>query len=367
MYLIVAVPIILLCIFKLYVEKKYSYWKKCDVPFPTPSFLVGNVGKAFLLKESISDVFLDLYRQYEGYAYVGFYNFLSPALVLRDPELINNVLIKNFENFQDTSIRTADPIAGVNAFFTGGEQWKRLRKQISPQLSSVKMKYMYVHIENVCKQLIHYVKESKQSVNLEKMAFTFTGDNVMSCAYGLSNQSFLNNSSVMLEVNRQFNRNLSVANMNHTIGFFFPTFSKLFKISYLGRQTPKLLADTIKMGLDQRISSKNEQNDFVDFLIKLKLTNGTIKDTLTCSSYFIADKSYLSHGVAFYLDGFETSGTTFTYLLLEIACNRNVQNTATKQVIEVYKKYGTIYSSDAVKDLVYLENAVLGKIVIIRH
>ncbi|KAF5281195.1 hypothetical protein FQA39_LY17835 [Lamprigera yunnana] len=283
-------------------------------------------------------------RRYDGHLYVGFYNFLTPAIVLRDPELINHVLIKNFDNFQDTLIRVADPIAGRNPFFTGGGLWKILRKQLSPVLSYSKLKYANLRTEQVCKDMVEWIKQTRVEIDVEDLAYKFTGDNVMSCAYDLDNKTFLNNSSIMQKILNRMTQKSYLGLINHTFGLFLPNFSKIFKISYLGSPTPQLFIDTIEMALYKRQQSKVSCKDFLDFLLEIKNKNG---------------KQYLSHAMTIFIDGFDTSAVVLTYALLEIATHFDIQEVSAKEVDTVFNEYNTIYTSDAIKKLVLIENIIL--------
>jgi cytochrome P450 family 9 len=55
--------------------------------------------------------------------YFGFYQYMTPVLIVKDPELIKSITIKNFENFVDHTgfiSSEADPIWGKNLFASEG-------------------------------------------------------------------------------------------------------------------------------------------------------------------------------------------------------------------------------------------------------
>ena len=56
---------------------------------------------------------------------VGYFRFREPALLLRDPELVKAVLVKDFAKFHDNSFEIdikVDPMFGINPFTTKGLQ-----------------------------------------------------------------------------------------------------------------------------------------------------------------------------------------------------------------------------------------------------
>jgi cytochrome P450 family 6 len=75
---------------------KYSFWKKKGVKFIKPTFPFGNMRDAILLRKPSVEVIKKLYDEFPEEPYVGIYRPLSPILLIRDPELIKQVLVKDF-------------------------------------------------------------------------------------------------------------------------------------------------------------------------------------------------------------------------------------------------------------------------------
>jgi cytochrome P450 family 9 len=51
--------------------------------------------------QSFWTLLLDVYKAFPNERYFGFYQYMTPVLVVKDPELIKSITIKNFENFVD--------------------------------------------------------------------------------------------------------------------------------------------------------------------------------------------------------------------------------------------------------------------------
>lgn len=68
---------------------------------------------------------------------------LQPAILVRDPDLIKDVLVTEFNKFRDndfTLSKKQDPLIQVNTFFAKYEGWKESRKRFSPVFSPTKVK-----------------------------------------------------------------------------------------------------------------------------------------------------------------------------------------------------------------------------------
>jgi cytochrome P450 family 9 len=74
---------------------------------------------------SFPDFVSDIYNRLKGHKYGGVYQLMNPFLILRDPELIKMVTIKDFEHFLDrqgTINEDAEPLFGKALFNLKGEQ-----------------------------------------------------------------------------------------------------------------------------------------------------------------------------------------------------------------------------------------------------
>lgn len=83
-----------------------------------------------------------LYRKYEEYPFVGFYRATRPVLLIRDPDLVNRVLVKDFKSFrynEFTVDQDSDILMKNNPFVQRDETWKNIRQLLTPGLTSGKV------------------------------------------------------------------------------------------------------------------------------------------------------------------------------------------------------------------------------------
>lgn len=67
---------------------------------------------------------------------------MKPAIIPRDPDLIKDILMKDFNQFHENDAnlsRKHDPLIARNPFFSVGDEWREGRKQILPAFSSSKV------------------------------------------------------------------------------------------------------------------------------------------------------------------------------------------------------------------------------------
>jgi cytochrome P450 family 9 len=74
---------------------------------------------------SFPDAVVYMYNKFKGHKYGGVYQLMNPVLLLRDPELIKMVTVKDFEHFLDRQVpisEDAEPLFGKMLFNLKGEQ-----------------------------------------------------------------------------------------------------------------------------------------------------------------------------------------------------------------------------------------------------
>lgn len=88
-----------------YVKYTYSYWDRKGIKTAADvNYLVGHFKPLFTQTKHISEHTKSIYQEAIGEPFVGIYGFFRPILMVRSPELIRNVLIKDFSNFADRGV-----------------------------------------------------------------------------------------------------------------------------------------------------------------------------------------------------------------------------------------------------------------------
>ena len=80
--------------------------------------------------------------EFNNCKYVGYYKMRTPGIIIRDPELVMDVLNKDFNSFHDNDIEIneeVDPLVSKSPFIQRGEKWKTVRNKLSPCFSSAKV------------------------------------------------------------------------------------------------------------------------------------------------------------------------------------------------------------------------------------
>lgn len=131
-----------LTILYLLLRHTYTYWSRNGFKsIPNVSYIFGHFGPIFLKREIFGRVMIQLYNA-TSEPFIGIYSVLNPILMIRDPELVRNILNRDFPYFSihlDYSKETHDPLRD-RLSLKFGEKWKSWRSKISTQFTTVKLK-----------------------------------------------------------------------------------------------------------------------------------------------------------------------------------------------------------------------------------
>lgn len=98
-----------------FLTSTFDYWLIRGVPHRRPTPLLGNFGDLLLFRKSQPEGVRDMYNWFPNERYFGVFRVRSPILIVRDPELVKQICVKDFQVFCNRGIpvnTTKDPLSG---------------------------------------------------------------------------------------------------------------------------------------------------------------------------------------------------------------------------------------------------------------
>jgi len=158
-YIILVLVVSLSAIFTvlyLYFTRNFKFWQKLGIPYVKPTPFVGNFKECAFQKVSIGKHLQQIYEEHSDKPYVGIFSFDKPILLIRDLELVKNILVKDFKIFIDRSMSTDEKLDSLFSkllFVVKGQRWRHLRTNLTPVFTSGKMKMMFYLVDTCGKEL----------------------------------------------------------------------------------------------------------------------------------------------------------------------------------------------------------------------
>lgn len=199
--LVLYVVSAIVLLFWIYARYKLNYWKRRGVEqLSTYDLIFGNFKDAVLFRTAPGSHLGVLHNAASTNApYLGFYIFHKPCILLRDPEIIKQVMIRDFENFSDRHFagsQQKDSIGMKNLFGLKNPAWKYLRSKITPTLTRGKLREMFPLMLETGEPMMDFLKShpsDKQGVKLvdaQELSYKYATDLIASVALGTKMDSF---------------------------------------------------------------------------------------------------------------------------------------------------------------------------------
>ncbi|CAH0558335.1 unnamed protein product [Brassicogethes aeneus] len=370
--ILVAILSAVLVVYVYFKVFLYTYWDNFNVETIEPTFPFGSIFKIFTGHFSLSGCVREFYEKCNG-KFAGIYFVTSPAIFIKDPELVKLILVKDFNSFTDTGLyldEKKEPTSG-HLFRLKGERWRTIRNKLTPAFTVGKLKGMFTTITDVADQLkIHLSEECDgQNIDVSDLTTRYSADIIASTIFGLENNSFKDkNNDFILMAKDLFVSESFLRICKGALQVFFPTILSYFHPETVKNAQDKFIYHMVKNVIEYREKNKVTRADLMQLLMQLK-NKGKISDEdkendlsvfdektnneVTLSLNEIAAQAY-----TFFFAGYETTSTTLSLLLYECAINQHLQKNIQKNIDEVLDKYNGAITYESVSEMEYLDRAI---------
>ncbi|KAF5277758.1 hypothetical protein FQR65_LT03738 [Abscondita terminalis] len=348
-----AIIIVLCClIFRLYFyfNNCHNYWKSRHVPFEKPKPFFGNLLDILLGNANLGKYTAKLYEKIDA-SYFGMYILNKPILVVKDPNILKHIFVKDFHYFTDKNFFTdiaIDELFSKSIISASGKKWKLLRSQLTKTFSTGKIKAMVECEKITVKRLVDYLK-SKNNKNFSAVSVfgSFVTDSIVSCFYGIGSNCFKEKNPIKFHGFNLFPKSGYDSIKIYSYNFIHEAV-KLFKFKFFNKSSAKFLKELFKDVLRIRKWEKFERNDFVDLLISLKeMNNDEIDEAVV-----------LSQAITFLVAGQDTTNLITSFAVYELCKNVEVQDKLRNEINDTLREQEDI-SYELINNMKYLDMVIL--------
>lgn len=303
------------------------------------------------------EIFEDVYKTYPTASWVGIYElFNKPSIVVRDLELVKEILVGSFQHFNKNSFevdKTIDPLVAVNPFTQSGDLWKQTRAEVVPVFSQTKIRACFPILKNVAENFLEYVTKTRESIpdfEAKEICSRYTIDAVASCAFGIDAESFTNPDSEFQRMGYElFHPNSIAASVRTLLALFAPKIASLLRIPFVPRHVDRWFRKLIAEVMRQRREGEVKRQDLFQAMYESLTQNGTVE---------VKSDEIVGHSLTFLSEGFETSSTLMSYFLYDLASNQDIQDRVLNEIDCVLKEYDGKLTDEAVQKFNYMERAM---------
>ncbi|XP_049818309.1 cytochrome P450 9e2-like isoform X2 [Aethina tumida] len=376
----ILISLVCVALTYIYVVKVQGYWKSIGVKQGNPMFFFGeNFGPVARIK-SFSEMVLDVYNMFPNARYSGFYQFLTPTLVIRDPDLIKQITIKDFDHFVDHRKiipEESDPLFGKNLFFLRGQKWKNMRATLSPSFTSSKMKSMFTLISECANDFVEYFKKNQNQdiVTIEmKDTFTrFTNDVIATTAFGIKVDSLNDRTNEFYVMGKDMTNFRTLWRSMKLFGYFaFPLLFKLLKVKVFTKEVSTFFKSLIMETIKTREEKGIVRQDMINILMEARkglhkyeessavIDTGfaTVEESDIGKSKHninLTDDDVIAQALIFFFAGFDAVSSLMCFMSYELGVNQEVQDKLREEINQTLEKCEGKLTYEALMGMKYMD------------
>ncbi|KAK7060083.1 hypothetical protein SK128_004423 [Halocaridina rubra] len=338
-----------------YLHGKYNYWAQRGVPAPPATLILGHTLKRLGITTPFMEFFDDLYYNYNGRDFCGYYDFIQAGLFVGNPQLIKSILVKDFEYFADRrtfDLGKVNPIANDMLTNAKGQHWRYIRGILSPTFTAGKTRRLFSLMTQRAKHLLKLTREEakKGAIEARLLCGRYTMDSIASCAFGIECEALSSEASTF-------------STMASRVMQLSP--ARAIKILVL-LVAPKIAEVIQKLGIDftsaefhffrhvvshtLRIREKSgvHRGDFLDMLVETR-TNG--KEGLS-------DNTITAQAILFLLAGYDNTANTLAMAIYLLAHHPSAQATLRRELTREMLRCNGELGHDRLTELPYMDAVV---------
>ncbi|KAJ8666988.1 hypothetical protein QAD02_008650 [Eretmocerus hayati] len=292
------------------------------------------------------------YEKYKNEKIVGIFQNHTPRLIIRDRQLIRDVLIKDFDTFPERGVhihKQVEPLSH-HLFTMKRDLWQPMKMALLPAFSVGKLKESIDIVWKIAEEFSTYletVADPSSEVNCIDVFTRYMNEVLGRWALELEMNQFTTETTVFGDINNirrvwngcKITRRMLRENLPVIYGWCSKIFRNNTIISYY--------VDKLKTIEQLRRIKQTFMRDYVGLLLELKNKTKRIGET------YLSDELAAAQIYFLFTAGAESTALVISKAIYEIAKSDLIQNTLRDEINRVFQKNGqTLY--EKLKSLNYL-------------
>ena len=331
---IIAAVLAVLAVVYYRATRNFDFFKKHGIPYAKPIPFLGSMWEVFFQRMSVAEGVEKMYNLDPESKYIGFFEFDSPLLMIRDLDLIKSITVKNFDHFLNHRMAfdpDVEPLFSKNLFSLCDERWREVRNMLTPAFTSSKMKSMFILMRDCAKEYGDYFAflPADQSALELKEAFTkYTNDVIATCAFGVNVNSMKNPTNTFYVYGREAT---NFGGRAQALRFFavrkFPWLCRLFGIRIFKQKIVDFFKELIVSTMKARDKNGIVRPDMLQLIMDTRGKLGPGKE--------LSIDDIVAQAFIFFFGGFESTSTLMCFAAYEIGINDQVQKRLQEEINHV--------------------------------
>uniref|UniRef100_A0A8C1RJ59 unspecific monooxygenase n=1 Tax=Cyprinus carpio TaxID=7962 RepID=A0A8C1RJ59_CYPCA len=335
--------LLVLTLLYIYGVWPHGFFKKLGIPGPRPWPFFGTL---LSYTKGLCNFDMECAKKY-GKVW-GIYDGRLPILMVTDLEMIKVIMVKecysNFINRRKRTTGLAGPFAD-GIIMVQDERWKRMRSTLSPYFTSGRLK-----------EYILYLIRNKHCF-YSRVVGPYSLDVVTSSSFSVDIDS-INKADDPFVTNVKKFIQFNMFNPLFLLILLFPSIAIILKkmgVTLFSKSAMDFFYSAVKKIKDEHNKESDGRVDFLQLMLQNQIPDST--EFKHYRLYHFKYHEILSQSLVFILGGYETTSTTLTFLLYNLATNPDCLEKLVEEIDTNFPP-DTPITYDALMKMDYLEMAI---------
>lgn len=353
-YLLITIFTLLILLIYKYAIKPFKFWDSLEIKQQSLFAVYQDMFNIFLQRKSFLDYVVEKYKSFPNDSYYGMYHMLQPTILIKDPDLIKRLTIKDFDHFADRMQfipQNVDSLWDKSLVALSGQKWKDMRAILSPNFTSSKMKNMFVLIQDCAKEYRKKILNDcaeKSGFELGDLFTRYSNDVIATAAFGIKIDSYTEKENDFYVMGKKLLELSGVtAVLKLILCSLFPKLVKRLGLGFFPKATTKFFVELVKETVKVRKEQGIVRSDLIHLLMEAKKDGEMLSDEDICAQALI-----------FFFAGFGSVANNLSFMGYELAVNPDVQDRLNKEIEETLKKYNGNVTYEAIMGMKYMDMVV---------
>lgn len=337
-----------------YLFRNFNFFKRHNVIHIPPIPILGVMTSFIFRRTSFVNFTQKIYNFNKNAKYIGIYAMTRPVLLLRDPELIKTVFVKNFDTFfiNPAFVDVNDHVLRQNLFGLHNKKWREVKNLLSPFFTSGKMKSKFVLMTEYAVDFVKFMSTlpaDKCDVNMTDVFDRYTNDVIVSCFYGIKIDSIRDPTNKFYTCGKDITHMSAIRTIMYIIIRSFPKLGRMLNIKLLNNQAINYFENNIKNEIATRDAEHITYSDMIQLMIDNRGKEGRVH---------LEMDDMIAQAYVFYFAGFETSSSVTSFIAYNLVANPMVQLQLRQEIDKVLDELNGNVTYEAVNQLEYLDAVI---------
>ncbi|XP_053659498.1 probable cytochrome P450 9f2 [Anopheles marshallii] len=333
-----------------------SYFRMLRVPFEKPHFLYGNLDDVLSGKLTTMEKIEQFYRKFSSHGLFGFFNYMTPALYVRDPALIRQLLQPNMHHFESHGYfldEEKDHFLGSQLHLVkGADKASKVASFVTPIFRNPNsLSSMDQTSQKCCTALVDFITSRVElELELKAIFLKHTLNIFAGIAFGKELNTFQDDTDRFCTVASGMAYGTNPTQVIKTMAFYLmPGLMRSAGVQFTDRQDIEYLVKQYHSA-----ASTPGQNSIARSLSQV---NDKSKTSLQ-----LTDEQLTAQCATFFTKGFEPTLNLLSFAAYELAQNMDVQRKLYEELTHhglTAKRSTGVPSYESIRSLPYLEAIVL--------